>query len=68
MIELKITCESAEEARIYLNATQYLNLITDLYESLKKSRKHGTDEDVLNVVDNYMGDLSAAVDHSQGAY
>ena len=68
MLELKITCESTEEARVYLNAHQYLNLISDLYAELRNARKHGTDETVVKVVDNFMSDLMQAVDNSQGAY
>jgi hypothetical protein len=68
MLELNIKCESLEEARVYLNAQQYLNLISDLCAELRNARKHGTDETVVKVVDNFMTDLMAAVDNSDGAY
>jgi hypothetical protein len=68
MLELKINCESHDEARVYLNAHQYLNLISDLYAALRNARKHGTDEDVLRITDSYMPDLCQAIDNSEGAY
>jgi len=68
MLELNLKCESLDEARVYLNAPQYLNLIDDLYNALRTSRKHGTDADVLAVVDNYMSELCDAIDNSNGAY
>jgi hypothetical protein len=68
MLELNIKCESLEEARVYLNAHQYLNLISDLCAELRNARKHGTDETVVKVVDNFMSDLMQAVDNSEGAY
>lgn len=68
MLELKITCESNDEARVYLNAHQYHNLISDLYAALRNARKHGTDQSVLQVVESYMPDLSRAIDNSEGAY
>ncbi len=68
MLELKIQCESAEEARVYLNAQQYLNLIDDLYNALRSARKHGEDSDVIGIVDNFMPELCNAIDNSGGAY
>lgn len=68
MLELKIQCESHDEARVLLNAHQYHNLISDLYQALRSARKHGTDADVLRVVDNWMPDLCNAIDNSTGAY
>lgn len=68
MLELKITCESVEEARCYLNAPQYHNLISDLYAALRNARKHGKPTDVLQVFDNFMPDLLKAIEHSDGAY
>lgn len=68
MLEFKIKCESVEEARVYLNAPQYHNLISDLYTSLHGARKHGTEADVVRIVDNFMLDLFSAIEHSKGAY
>ena len=68
MLELKIQCENADEARVVLNAQQYLNLIDDLYNQLRTARKYGTDADVVRIVDSFMPDLSNAIDNSQGAY
>jgi hypothetical protein len=68
MLELKIQCETPEEANVHLNAFGYLNLITDLYMALHTARKHGTDADVLVVVENFYPDLTKAMDHHQGAY
>ena len=68
MIKLNIECESAEEARVYLNAPQYHNLISDFYAALRSARKHGNDGDVLRVVDTFNNDLCNAIDNSNGAY
>lgn len=68
MLKLEITCDSHDEARVYLNAHQYHNLLSDLYAALRGARKHGTDADVLRVVQNFMPDLCNAIDNSTGAY
>ncbi len=68
MLKLEINCQTHDEARMYLNAPQYLNLITDLTQALRNTRKHGSDQDVLQVVENFYGDLCSAVDHVEGAY
>ncbi len=68
MLELNIKCESLEEARIYLNAQQYHNLLDDFYNALRSAQKHGTDADVLKAVDKFFPDLRAAIDNSTGAY
>jgi len=68
MLKLEVTCESHDEARVYLNAHQYHNLISDLYNALRGARKHGDDDAVLRVVDTWMPDLCNAIDNSTGAY
>lgn len=68
MLELKITCESHDEARVYLNAPQYHNLISDFYAALRNARKHGSDADVLFQIEQFMPELCSAIDNSQGAY
>jgi len=68
MLELKISCETADEARIYLNAPQYHNLLEDLRVALRNAYKHGSDADVLKVVENFFGDITIACDHNQGPY
>ena len=68
MIEITIKCETLEEGRIYTNAINYLSLLQDLRANLRDARKHGTDADVLRVVENFMPDIAQACDHSDGAY
>lgn len=68
MLELKIQCENADEARMYLNAEQYHNLLSDLRVALRNAQKHGTDEDVVKVVENFFPDITIACDHNQGPY
>lgn len=68
MLELKIQCETPEEARVVLNAQQYLNLIDDLFNALRTARKHGSDADVLKVVDQFYPEMCNAIDNSTGAY
>jgi hypothetical protein len=68
MLELKITCESLEDARIYLNAHQYHNLLDDLRNQLRNARKHGSDADVVRVVQSFFPDITIACDHHTGPY
>jgi len=68
MIKLEISCESADEARVYLNAAQYHNLISDMCQAFRNAQKHGTDADVLQVVANFYPDLCTATENSTGAY
>jgi nitrate/nitrite-specific signal transduction histidine kinase len=68
MLELNLKCETIDDARVYLNAHQYLNLLQDLRVALRNAQKHGTDGDVLRVVQNFFPDITAACDHSEGPY
>lgn len=68
MLELKIACENAEDARIYLNAHQYHNLLDDLRNALRNAYKHGDDKDAVKVLQNFYNDITAACDHHQGPY
>lgn len=68
MIKLNIECESASEARMYLNAPEYHNLLSDLRVALRNAYKHGTDSDVIKVVQNFFPDITIACDHNEGPY
>lgn len=68
MLELKIQCSTTDEAHMYLNAPQYHNLISDLRHALRNAQKHGTEADVIRVVETYFPELTIAADHHQGAY
>lgn len=68
MLELNIKCEDAEQARVYLNAPQYLSLLQDLQQAIRNAKKHGNDISVLRVVDTFYSDINAACEHSEGAY
>jgi hypothetical protein len=68
MLELKIQCDTAEDARIYLNAHQYHNLLDDLRNALRNAYKHGDDKDALKVLQNFFGDITIACDHHAGPY
>ena len=68
MITLTLNCESNDEARVYLNAPQYHNLLSDLYAALRSAQKHGTTVNLLQTVNRFMPELANAVDNSQGAY
>ena len=68
MLELKIQCDTAEDARIYLNAPQYHNLLDDLRNALRNAYKHGDDKDALVVLQNFYTDITAACDSHQGPY
>ena len=68
MLELNIKCDTIDEARVYLNAPQYLNLLDDLRNALRNAYKHGDDKDALKVLENFYTDITAACDHNQGPY
>ena len=68
MLELKISCENAEDARIYLNAHQYHNLLDDFRNAIRNAYKHGDDTDALKVLADFYTEITAACDHHQGPY
>lgn len=69
MIKLEITCESAEEARIYINAPQLQNLVTDFFHVIRNSRKHvGTEQDIFKLVETYFNEFAVASNHPEGPY
>ena len=67
MFDITIKCESAEQARVYLNANQYLNLLEDIYNAVRSTQKHG-DGDLDKVLENFLPEISHAIDNSTGAY
>ena len=68
MLELNIKCEDADQARVYLNAHQYHNLLSDLMNAIRQAQKHGTDADVVKVVASFYPDICRATEHNQGPY
>jgi hypothetical protein len=68
MITLTINCETNNEARIYLNALEYHGLIHDLYQALRSAEKHGTEADVLKVLESFKPYMYTAIDNHEGAY
>lgn len=68
MIELNIKCEDADEARTYLNAQQYLNLLQDFCEAVRSAKKHGTEQNILEKVELFYPDMCHAIDHNTGPY
>lgn len=68
MLELKLNCEDADQARVYLNAPQYHNLLSDLMNAIRQAQKHGTDADVVRVVNSFYPDICSAVDNHEGPY
>ena len=70
MLELNIKCDSVEQARVYLNAQQYLNLITDFAEALRNAEKYSdnVDQAMLLAVNGYKSDFRRAAEHHTGAY
>jgi len=67
MFDITIKCESAEEARVYLNANQYLALLDDIYQAVRQCQKHG-DGDLDKVLENFLPEICHAIDNSTGAY
>lgn len=70
MLELKIQCEDAAQARVYLNAQQYHNLITDFAEALRNAEKYSDNPDqaMQLVFGGYKSDFLNAAQHHQGPY
>jgi|694.fasta_scaffold34146_5 hypothetical protein len=68
MLKLNIDCEDNQEAMVYLNAPQYLALITDLTQAVRNAEKHGDDQSLLKVIRDFYPDLCRAMDHVEGAY
>jgi hypothetical protein len=68
MLELKIQCQDADEARMYLNAPQYYNLLEDFRNAIRNAYKHGDDKDALKVLGDFYTDITAACDHHGGPY
>jgi len=68
MLELKLQCQDAEQAHIYLNAPQYLALLLDFTEAIRSAQKHGTEQDVLKQIDVFYPEMCRACDNHTGAY
>ena len=68
MLELKISCETADEARMYLNGPQYHNLLDDFRNQLRNAYKHGDDKDALKVLGDFYTEITAACDNHLGPY
>lgn len=68
MLELKIQCQTASEARVYLNGPEYHNLLVDLYGALRNALKHGDAESVAAVAEEFIGDILVAINHNEGPY
>lgn len=67
MFDITIKCETAEQARMFLNAPQYFALLDDIYQAVRNTQKHG-DGDLDKVLENFLPDISRAIDNSEGAY
>jgi hypothetical protein len=68
MLELKISCETADEARMYLNGPQYHNLLDDFRNAIRNAYKHGDDKDALKVLADFYTEITAACDNHTGPY
>lgn len=66
MLELKIQCEDADQARIYLAAINYHNLITDFHQALRSAEKH--DGNVLQIIQAFRSDFAACATSHEGPY
>lgn len=66
MIKLEIQCEDTDEARVVLNAHNYLCLIADFTNQIRLARKH--DGDVNQVINKFITDFYTATEHHQGPY
>ena len=65
-IRLEIECETEDDARLYLNAVHYHNLITDIANALRTANKHGGD--VQKTMQVFESALYAAGEHHLGPY
>ena len=67
MFDITIKCETAEQARIFINAPQYFALLDDIYQAVRQCQKHG-DGDLDKVLENFLPEICHAIDNSTGAY
>ena len=68
MITITVQCEDWDEVRILSNAVQYHHLMQDFANAMRNARKHGTEEDQLNLIEQFMPDFFTALENHQGAY
>jgi hypothetical protein len=68
MLKLELVCDSAEQARVYLNAQQYFNLLLDLEESFSQVTEETSHQELLYIIDTFLPNIKAAVCNHEGAY
>jgi len=68
MIVLNITCENHEQAAVYLNANNYLNLLLDMSNALRRAEKSGSLSDFVETARSFTDEIHKATEHHTGAY
>lgn len=66
MLKLEFTCETDEEARIYLNAKEFHNLCHDFYNAIKYANKHNGN--IQHVVETFYEEFQKAAFANEGVY
>jgi hypothetical protein len=65
-IKLNIQCEDKYEANIYLNAKQYLNLLTDIQNQIRDCLKY--EQNMNDTMNNIYKDICQCTEHHLGPY
>ena len=65
-IKLNITCENRDEANIFLNAHQYLNLLTDIQSQIRSCLKY--EKNMNDTLNSIYKDICQCTEHHLGPY
>jgi len=58
MLKLEFNCQSNHEAKILLEAVSMYSLINDFVNHVRSQQKHGDDEGLLKLVDDYYAEFN----------
>jgi hypothetical protein len=65
-IQLIIECDDKNEANIYLNAQQYLNLLSDIQSQIRNCLKH--EQNMNDTLNSIYKDICQCTEHHLGPY
>jgi hypothetical protein len=65
-IQITIKCEDKNEANIYLNAQQYLNLLSDIQSQIRDCLKY--EQNMNDTLNSIYKDVCQCTEHHLGPY
>ena len=65
-IQLTINCETKDEATMYLNAQQYLNLLSDIQSQIRDCLKY--EQNMNTTLNSIYKDVCQCTEHHLGPY